>query len=142
MKDKINYLYNKDNEIAYKNLLDLEVICTESNELYNYFDDILKLLNDNNSFIRVRGFRLICYLAKWDKDNKINKNINLILNELDDNTSTSVRQSLQKLNLILLYKPELSSIIEEKLNKLDISKYKETMQSLIKKDITNLLDNI
>lgn len=142
MKEKINNLYNKDNVLAYKNLLDLEVICTESNELYNYFDDILKLLSDKNSFIRVRGFRLICNLAQWDKDNKINKNIDFILNELDDNTGTSVRQSLKKLNLILLYKPELSSKIEDKINNLDISKYKETMQSLIKKDIKYLLDNI
>ncbi len=142
MKEKINNLYNKDNVLAYKNLLDLEVICTESNELYNYFDDILKLLSDKNSFIRVRGFRLICNLAQWDKDNKINKNIDFILNELDDNTGTSVRQCIQKLNLILLYKPELSSKIEDKINNLDISKYKETMKSLIKKDIKYLLNNI
>ena len=142
MKEKINNLYNKDNVLAYKNLLDLEVICTESNELYNYFDDILKLLSDKNSFIRVRGFRLICNLAQWDKDNKINKNIDFILNELDDNTGTSVRQCIQKLNLILLYKPELSSKIEDKINNLDISKYKETMQSLINNDIKYLLDNI
>ena len=34
MKEKINNLYNKDNNIAYKTLLELEIITTESNELY------------------------------------------------------------------------------------------------------------
>lgn len=33
MKEKIENLYNKDNNSAYKTLLDLEVITTESNEL-------------------------------------------------------------------------------------------------------------
>ena len=100
------------------------------------------MLNNDKSFVRVRAFRLICSLAKWDKDNKIDNNIDFILNELDDNTSTSVRQCLDKLNLILMYKPELSDKVENKLMKLELSKYKESMQSLIKKDIDLLLENI
>ena len=36
MKDKINDLYNSNNNLAYKALLDLETITTKSNELYNY----------------------------------------------------------------------------------------------------------
>lgn len=82
MKEKIENLYNKDNNSAYKTLLDLEVITTESNELYSYFDLLLKMLNDKRTFIRVRGFRLICCLAKWDTENKINDNIDIILREL------------------------------------------------------------
>lgn len=142
MKEKIMNLYNKDNNIAYKSLLELETISTESDELYNYFDELLKMLISDKTFIRVRGFRLICYLAKWDKENKINKNINIILNELEDITGTSIRQCLQKLNLILLYKPELNQIIEDKLNSIDLSKYKDNMRNLIKKDIDYILKNI
>lgn len=115
MREKINNLYNGDNNSAYKTLLELETITTESNELYFYFDDLLNMLNSNKSFIRVRGFRLICSLAKWDNENKINDNILLILKELDDEKGTSVRQCLGKINLILMYKPETSEIIENKL---------------------------
>lgn len=111
MKEKIENLYNKDNNSAYKTLLDLEVITTESNELYSYFDLLLKMLNDKRTFIRVRGFRLICCLAKWDTENKINDNIDIILKELDDEKGTSVRQCLEKLNQILIYKIELTNII-------------------------------
>ena len=142
MKEKIKMLYKKDDKVAYENLLELENEVTESNELYNYFDDLVSMLKNNNTFVRVRAFRLICTLAKWDYDNKINNNIDLILSELDDETSTSVRQCLNKLNLILLYKPELSEKVVIKLEQLDLSKYKESMQSLIKRDIDLILKNI
>lgn len=142
MKEKIENLYNEDNNIAYKTLLELETMTTESNELYNYFNEFLKMLNNEKTFIRVRGFRLICSLAKWDNENRINKNIDIVLKELEDEKGTSVRQCLEKLNLILMYKIELTDIIENKIRNLDLSKYKESMQSLIKKDIDYILEHL
>lgn len=112
MKEKIKKLFNEDNNIAYKTLLELETMATESNELYNYFNEFLEMLNNEKTFIRVRGFRLICSLAKWDNENKINKNIDIILSELEDEKGVSVRQCLEKINLILMYKTELTDIIE------------------------------
>lgn len=142
MKEKIKNLYNEDNNSAYKTLLELEFITTESNELYNYFNEFLKMLNNEKTFIRVRGFRLICSLAKWDNENKINKNIDIILKELEDEKGTSVRQCLEKLNLILMHKIELTDIIENKVRNLELSKYKESMQFLIKKDIDYILKHL
>lgn len=142
MKEKIENLYNEDNNSAYKTLLELETMTTESNELYNYFNELLKMLNNEKTFIRVRAFRLICFLAKWDNENKINKNIDIILSELEDEKGTSVRQCLEKLNLILMYKVELTDVIENKVRNLDLSKYKESMQSLIKKDIDYILEHL
>lgn len=142
MKEKIENLYNEDNNSAYKTLLELETITTESNELYSYFNDLLEMLNSEKTFIRVRGFRLICCLAKWDSENKINKNVDIILNELQDEKGTSVRQCLEKLNLILMYKIDLTEVIEDKIKNLDITKYKESMQTLIKKDIDYILEHL
>ena len=117
MKEKVENLYNEDNNSAYKTLLELETITTESNDLYNYFDEFLKMLNNDKTFIRVRGFRLICCLAKWDNENKINNNIDVILKELEDEKGTSVRQCLEKLNLILMYKIELTDVIDNKVTR-------------------------
>ena len=142
MKEKTENLYNEDNNSAYKTLLEIETISTESNELYNYFNDLLEMLNSEKTFVRVRGFRLICCLAKWDDKNKINKNIDIILKELEDEKGTSVRQCLEKLSLILMYKIELTEIIEDKISKLDLTKYKESMQYLIKKDIDYILEHL
>lgn len=142
MRELINDLYSTDNNKAYKALLELETITTESNELYDYFDELLTMLDSEKTFIRVRGFRLICSLAKHDKDNKINDNIDKILKELDDDKGTSVRDCLRKLNLILMYKLDLTETIEKKLKNIDLSKHKENMQPLIRKDIDNILENI
>lgn len=142
MREIINDLYSTDNNKAYKALLELEAITTESNELYDYFDELLTMLDSEKTFIRVRGFRLICSLAKHDKDNKINDNIDKILKELDDDKGTSVRDCLRKLNLILMYKLELTETIEKKLKNIDLSKHKENMQPLIRKDIDNILENV
>lgn len=142
MRELINDLYSTDNNKAYKVLLELETITTESNELYGYFDELLTMLDSERTFIRVRGFRLICSLAKYDKENKINNNIDSILKELDDDKGTSVRDCLHKLNLILMYKIELTEIIEKKLKNIDILKHKENMQPLIRKDIENIIKNI
>lgn len=142
MKEKVAELYNKNNNTAHKAMLELEILTTTSKELYDYFEELLNMLDNEKTFVRVRGFRLICSLSKWDTENKINKNINKILNELDDNTSTSVRQCLGKLNLILLYKVELTDLIIEKLNNLNVIKYKESIQKLILEDIEALKKGI
>lgn len=142
MTGKLGNLYNEDNNSAYETLLELETITIESNELYSYFKDLLEMLNNEKTFIRVRGFRLICSIAKWDNENKINKNIDFILKELEDDNGTSVRQCLKKLNLILMSKIELTDIVENKLKNLDLSKYKKSMQSLIKKDIDCILGQL
>lgn len=57
MKDKIKMLYDKDDTIAYKVLLELERELADLNELYNYFDELLNMLNDEKTFVRVRAFR-------------------------------------------------------------------------------------
>lgn len=142
MKDLITNLYNEDNNSAYKTLLELETITAGSNELYDYFDSLLAMLESEKTFIRVRGFRLICCLAKWDTENKINQNIDIILRELEDEKGTSVRQCLEKLNLLLGYKPDLVGTVKNKISNLDLSQYKATMKSLIQKDIEHLLKQL
>ena len=55
----------------------------------------------------MRGFRIICKLSKWDKDNNINNIIDSLLQVLDDEKPTIVRQCLSSLNNLLLYKIDL-----------------------------------
>ena len=110
--------------------------------LYEYFDDIKKMLLDEKSHIRMRGFRIICKLSKWDRDNKTNNAIESLLNVLDDEKPTIVRQCLASLNSLLLYKPDLSNKIESKLKNMDLSKYKDSMKPLIQKDIDCILNQL
>lgn len=132
-------LYDKDKVDVYQRVLQIEEYAHNSNDLYAYFDYFLSMLLDDRSYVRVRGFKLICILSKHDKNNKINENIKLILNLLNDDKPIVVRQCLNALIELINNKPELVSIIKEQLNKLDYMKYKDSMSPLVKKDIDHIL---
>lgn len=136
----IEELFKKDTTASYKCLLELEEISDRENTVYTYFDTFLEMLDSEKSFIRVRGFRLICKNAKWDVNNKINKNINKILGELDDEKPTAVRQCLASLKYLIENKQKLKNNIKEKLLGINYLKYNDSMQGLIFKDVEENLN--
>lgn len=136
--DIIAGLQNKDNAQAYSLLLQLKMQSESSDELYGYFDDFIGLLKSGSSFVRTRGFCLACAQAKWDTENKLEKNADALLCMLDDAKPTAVRQCLSALHTVILYKPDLSGKIAEKLKAMDMSKYKDSISPLIEKDIKEL----
>ena len=100
--------------------------------------NFINLLKNKSSFVRTRGFRLACVQAQRDVENKIEKNLEVILLILDDEKPTAVRQCLTSLHTVILYKPELGETIIAKLDAMDLSKYKDSMSPLIKKDMEEL----
>lgn len=100
------------------------------------------MLLDERSYIKMRGFKIICKLSKWDKENKINKIIDSLLQVLDDKKPTIVRQCLSSINNLLLYKKNLSEKVENKLKNMDLSKYKDSMKPLIQKDINYIINKL
>lgn len=137
-----NIFYGKETQDIWRKFQEIESSIDESKMLYEYFDDIKKMLLDEKSHIKMRGFRIICKLSKWDKDNKINNIIDSLLQVLDDEKPTIVRQCLLSLNNLLLYKIDLSEKVENKLKNIDLSKYKDSMKPLIQKDINNILNQL
>lgn len=69
----INKLYDKDVNATYKEILSLEILSIESDELYQYFNEFLNMLGNDNSYIRIRVFRMICSLSILDKLNNRKK---------------------------------------------------------------------
>lgn len=139
LDNMIRKLEDKDDKVAYSNLLELEKLTEQSNEVYKYFDKFIEMIDNEKSFIRVRGFRLICKNAKWDKYNKIDNSIDKILQELNDEKPTAVRQCLKAIAEIVEYKKSLNNKIKEKLLKINYLNYKDSMQSLIFKDVEKIL---
>lgn len=135
-------LYGKEKLDIWKKFKSVEESIEDSNYLYNYFDEISNMLRDDKSYIRMRGFKLICKLSKWDNYNKIDKIIDDLLNVLDDDKPTIVRQCLASIEYLLLYKIELSNKVENKLRSINLLKYKDSMSPLIRKDIDYILKNI
>ena len=136
--DIIAGLQNKKDTEAHQLLLKLEAQSADSDELYGYFDEFLELMKSKSSFVRTRGFRLACAQAKWDVDEKIEKNLDRLLSMLNDQKPTAVRQCLAALHIVVLYKPNLAERIGGNLDTIDLSKYKDSMSPLIQKDIEEL----
>ena len=142
ISDKIKCLYDKDTKDAYANLQELEEISDNEDFLYPYLNEFIEMLKSEKYVIRVRGFRLLCKQAKWDREDKINEAIEDILTAVDDEKPTAVRQALQYLEYLVPYKKELNGRIKETALSIDCSKFKDTMQPLIEKDIRSLVQLI
>lgn len=141
-EELLTIICGKEKIEVWKQFQDIENSIEDSDDLYQYFDDFISLLDSSKSYIRMRSFRIICKLGKWDQAKKIEENINKILKVLDDDKPTIVRMCLSSLNNLLLYKIDLNEEISRKLSSINISKYKESMAPLIKKDIEEILEHL
>ncbi len=136
--DMLTGLRSKDNKEAYRLLLLLEEESERCSDLYGCLDDFLSLLRDESSLARTRGFRLACAQARWDREGRLEKNLDALLSMLDDEKATAVRQCLPALRQVILYLPELKATVKKKLEEMDFSKYKESMVPLLQKDVDQL----
>lgn len=138
----VERLFNPDNQAAYAALLELEAFSAQSDVLYPYLDKFLGMIHSNQYVLRVRGFRLACKQARWDGEKRIDGAIGDILAALNDEKPTAVRQALKALEEIATYKPELSGKVRAAVEAMDCSKYKDSMQGLILKDMRGLLNRL
>ena len=138
----LSMLEDKDTSAAFEILKELENLSNNSNALYPYIDKFIDMTGSEKYVVRVRGFRLFCKQAKWDVNNIIDENLKDTLSILNDEKPTAVRQALTALHDLVLYKEELRDFVKERVLAIDYYKYKDTMHSLIAKDIQNLLNII
>lgn len=139
---QIDMLVCTDNKKAYNALKELLVISEQSNALYSYFDIFVEMMNNqNNSYIRTRGLRLIAYNSKWDINNQVNSIIEKWLKHIEDEKPITARQCIKDTVIIAKNKSELIDIILEKLSKINRI-YDDSMQSLIYKDRQKVIRQI
>lgn len=142
VEDNFALLFDKNNNLAYKALQELQKESVESDRVYCYMDKLADMLDSDSSYIRTRGLTLIAYNAKWDKDNKMDEIIDEYLKHVEDVKPITARQCIKLLPMIAKNKPELKNDIVSALQKADISIYADSMQSLVYKDIRNSLAEI
>lgn len=136
---KIDILTNcKDVKKTYSILIELEKTSEVSDILYPYINKFVDMMQRKNYYVKIRGFRLFCMQSRWDDNRYIDKNINFALNILNDERPTIIRQALDYLKEIAIYKGELKEKLSEKIDNLDTRKFKDTMIDLINKDIIKL----
>lgn len=142
MNEHINALFSKNNKLACDELHYLMGQSIQTNENYQYMDIFSEMLHDESNKICLRGALLICANARWDIDNKIDRVIDELLMHVEDEKPTSSRQFIKSLGNVILHKKELIPTIKEKLENVDFSKYKESMSTLLTRDVQLLLKYI
>lgn len=135
----IPLLFEKNTDIAYKALQELEEFSDTSDELYEYTTQFAEMTKHEKYVIRVRGFRLFCKQAKWGVDKIIDEKLPETLGLLNDDKPTAVRQALVALQDVVLYKPALRGILKEEVSAIQYLRYNDTVQNLIYKDMQELL---
>ena len=135
-------LFDKNNNVAYKALQELQKESEETDCVYPFIDRLSDMLDSDNSYIRTRGLTLLAYNAKWDKEYKGDEIIDEYLKHITDVKPITARQCIKLLPIIAKHKPELKNDILSALNKANISIYDYSMQPLVYKDIQKALKEI
>lgn len=135
-------LFDKNNNVAYKALQELQKESEETDCVYPFIDRLSDMLDSDNSYIRTRGLTLLAYNAKWDKEYKVDEIIDEYLKHITDVKPITARQCIKLLPIIAKHKPELKNDILSALNKVNISIYDYSMQPLVYKDIQKALKEI
>ena len=136
----LSVLTAKDTKQAYGAFLELERLSEETDDLYPFTGQFAEMVSDEAWAVRCRGFRLFCKQARWDADGVIDRHLDRVLEILEDEKPTAVRQALAALLDVVPYKQELWPVIRGRLEIMDLSRYKDSMAPLIQKDIQTLLD--
>lgn len=132
-------LTGSDNRQAYAALQDLEAISRKSDQLLVKMPVFAEMVTSKRSFVRVRGFRLLCQQAKWDQEGELDCLLPVALAILADSKPTVLRQALAALHEVVKAKPQLRQLIVQQTAGIDCRKFnQETMAPLIEKDIAEL----
>lgn len=138
MTDVFKLLNDKDDKVAYGILKQMVIESSKTNKYLDMIPEFVSMLKAESSFVRTRGFILICYQARWDDKGQIEKVFDQMISLLSDDKPTVVRKCLESLHELVLFRPELSDRIEKVLDDINLNKYKESMSHLIEKDIDEL----
>ena len=139
MNEIILKLRDKDDKAAYEYSKLLGAESAQSDKYLPMIPQFADMLEDKSSYVRARGFILICNQARWAKDGQIADVFDRMRVLLYDSKPTVVRQCLLALHEVVLYRSEMAEMITDAVDKIDVLKYKESMSQLIKKDIDELM---
>ena len=139
MNEVIARLRDKDDKAAYKYAQQIGTESAKSDKYLMMIPEFVGMLTDKSSYIRTRGFCLICNQARWANDGQIEAVFEEMSVLLYDDKPTVVRQCLGALHEVALYRQEMTDKIKSAVSKIDLSRYKDSMALLIEKDMKELL---
>ena len=107
----------------------------DTDEWYGYFDTFASLLNHPKSLVRNRALHILAANAQWDDNNRFDTILSEYLSHITDEKPITARQCIKALAQVGMAKPQYIPRILSCFHDADLSKYKESMRSLIEKDM-------
>ena len=138
-KEIIKRLTDKDDKQAYEYAKKIGIESAKTDNYLDMIPEFASMLQDKISFVRTRLFILICNQARWADDEQIENVYKQMEPLLYDPKPTVVRQCLNALHEVVLFRPNMCDDIKETISKIDLSIYKDSMAPLIRKDIDELM---
>lgn len=135
MSDLTSRLTDRNEEAAYALTRQIAAASETSSEYYPALEEFASLLGHEKTYVRTRAFILCCCQARWDTEGRLLGFLPELLTLLHDPKPTVVRQCLNALQKVVTYRPELRGAIARELETIDLSRYRDSMAPLIRKDI-------
>ncbi len=107
----------------------------DTDEWYEYFNEVAKLLDHPKSLVRNRALYILAANAQWDEENRFNRILPDYLKHITDEKPITARQCVKALAEVGQARPQYIPQILSALHSADLSKYKDSMRPLIEKDI-------
>lgn len=111
----------------------------ETDEWYEHFDDFASLMYHPKSLVRNRALHILAANARWDDESRFDGILADYLSHITDEKPITARECVKSLSELGFAKPQYIPRIISSLQSADLSKYKDSMRPLIKKDIDNTL---
>ncbi|MGI6195579.1 MAG: SufBD protein [Eubacteriales bacterium] len=108
----------------------------ETDEWYEYFDDVASLLDHPKSLVRNRVLHILAANAQWDEENRFDAILSDFLTHITDEKPITARQCVKALAQVGLAKPQYIPRILSCFQEADLSKYKDSMRPLMERDMT------
>jgi hypothetical protein len=135
----VGMLNEKDDKLRYNAFLLLQLSSQIFPFVYEYWGELEKKLDSDNSYQRSLGIMLIAENVRWDKDDRFVRIFSKYLSCCRDAKFITARQAIQGLETILKTTDKFNNDVKRGLENLQLSHYKENQQKLLRKDISNIL---
>lgn len=133
-------LSDKNDKVAYEFAKQIAYESEISARYYDCLPEFASLLTHKSSYVRTRAFILCCCQSKWDTEGKLRAILPEMFALLHDPKPTVVRQCLNAVKEVIVYRPELCPEIRAEVETVDITKYKDSMSPLIRRDIASVME--
>lgn len=140
--DCIARLTGKDAKDAYAFTQQIVAESRTADTWYPCFDSFTDLLRHKSSLVRNRAIAILAANARWDKEGKFDALLDEFLSHATDVKPITARQCVAALPEVAEAKPELVPRIRAALEQADLSKYPDSMQPLVLKDIVAALQKM